>query len=38
MKQTFGDTPFITGVPEGAKNKLMHIQMPLTPQHQPVRG
>ncbi|MGA7118482.1 MAG: VOC family protein [Polyangiaceae bacterium] len=30
MKQTFGDTPFVKGVPEGAKNKLMHIQLPIT--------
>ena len=30
MKQTFGDTPFVNGVPEGAKNKLMHIQLPIT--------
>lgn len=30
MKQTFGDTPFMKGVPEGAKNKLMHIQLPIT--------
>ena len=30
MKQTFGDTPFVKGVPDGAKNKLMHIQLPIT--------
>src|SRR4051794_29737158 len=30
MKQTFGDTPFAKGAPESAKNKLMHIQLPLT--------
>lgn len=30
MKQTFGDTSFMKGVPEGAKNKVMHIQLPIT--------
>jgi PhnB protein len=31
MFQTFGDTPFIPNVPEGAKKKIMHAQLPLTP-------
>ncbi len=30
MKQTFGETSFMQGVPEGAKNKIMHIQLALT--------
>ena len=30
MMQTFGDTPFIPDVPEGAKKKLMHAQLPIT--------
>lgn len=30
MKQTFGETSFMKGVPEGAKNKVMHIQLPIT--------
>jgi PhnB protein len=30
MKQTFGETSFMKGVPEGAKNKIMHIQLPIT--------
>jgi hypothetical protein len=30
MKQTFGETSFMKGVPEGAKNKIMHIQLPKT--------
>jgi PhnB protein len=30
MKQTFGETPFAKGTPESAKNKIMHIQLPLT--------
>ena len=28
--QTFGDTPFAGNVPDGAKDKIMHIQLPLT--------
>jgi PhnB protein len=31
MVQTFGDTPFIPNVPEGAKTKIMHAQIPITP-------
>ena len=30
MKQTFGETSFLKDVPEGAKNKIMHIQLPIT--------
>ena len=30
MKQTYGETPFMKGVPESAKNKIMHIQLPIT--------
>jgi PhnB protein len=30
MMQTFGDTPFIPNVPEAAKKKLMHAQLPIT--------
>ncbi len=30
MKQTFGETSFMKGVPESAKNKIMHIQLPIT--------
>jgi PhnB protein len=30
MKQTFGETSFMQGVPEHAKNKIMHIQLPIT--------
>ena len=30
MMQTFGDTPFMPDVPEGAKKKLMHAQLPIT--------
>ena len=30
MKQTFGETSFIPNVPEAAKNKIMHAQLPLT--------
>ena len=30
MMQTFGDTPFIPNVPEGAKKKIMHVQLPIT--------
>jgi PhnB protein len=30
MKQTYGETPFIKGSTEGAKNKIMHIQLPIT--------
>ena len=30
MKQTFGETSFMKGVPDGAKNKVMHIQLPIT--------
>ena len=30
MIQTFGDTPFIPNVPEGAKKKIMHAQLALT--------
>ncbi len=30
MKQTFGETSFMKGVPEGARNQVMHIQLPLT--------
>ncbi len=30
MMQTFGDTPFIPNVPEAAKKKIMHAQLPIT--------
>ena len=30
MSQTFGETSFIPNVPEGAKDKIMHIQLPIT--------
>ena len=30
MKQTFGETSFMKGVPDAAKNKIMHIQLPIT--------
>ena len=30
MKQTFGETSFMKSVPEGAKNKVMHVQLPIT--------
>lgn len=30
MKQTFGETSFMPNVPEAAKNKIMHIQLPIT--------
>ena len=30
MKQTYGDTPFVKDAPESAKNKIMHIQLPIT--------
>jgi PhnB protein len=30
MKQTFGATPFMADAPEHAKNKIMHIQLPIT--------
>ena len=30
FKQTFGETSFMKGVPEGAKNKIVHIQLPIT--------
>ena len=30
MKQTYGDTPFIPNVPEGAKGKIAHAQRPIT--------
>jgi PhnB protein len=30
MTQTFGETSFMKGVPEGAKNKVMHVQLPIT--------
>jgi PhnB protein len=30
MMQTFGDTPFMKNVPEGAKKKIMHAQLPIT--------
>ncbi len=30
MKLTFGETSFMSGVPESAKNKMMHIQLPIT--------
>jgi PhnB protein len=30
MMQTFGDTPFVENVPESAKRKIMHAQLPIT--------
>jgi PhnB protein len=30
MIQTFGETTFMPNVPEAAKNKIMHIQLPIT--------
>ena len=30
MMQTFGDTSFVKNAPEGAKNKIMHAQLPIT--------
>jgi PhnB protein len=30
MMQTFGDTPFMKDVPEAAKGKIMHAQLPIT--------
>ncbi len=30
MLQTFGETDFMGSMPEYAKNKIMHIQLPLT--------
>ena len=30
MKQTFGETTFMGPVPEHARNKIMHAQLPLT--------
>lgn len=30
MKMTFGEAPFMKDAPESAKNKIMHIQLPLT--------
>ena len=30
MMQTFGDTPFAKNVPESAKRKIMHAQLPIT--------
>jgi PhnB protein len=30
MMQTFGDTSFIPNVPEAAKDKIMHVQLPIT--------
>ena len=30
MKQTFGETTFMPSIPEAAKDKIMHIQLPLT--------
>ncbi len=30
MKMTFGEVPWMPGVPEHAKDKLMHIQLPIT--------
>ena len=30
MMQTFGDTPFMKDAPEGAKKKIMHVQLPIT--------
>jgi PhnB protein len=30
MIQTFGETSFMSNVPEEAKNKVMHVQLPIT--------
>jgi PhnB protein len=30
MRQTFGETTFIPNVPEGAKQKVAHAQLPIT--------
>jgi len=30
MKMTFADAPFVQNAPESAKQKLMHIQLPIT--------
>ncbi|MEP7050769.1 MAG: VOC family protein [Pseudomonadota bacterium] len=30
MSQTFGETSFMPNVPEAAKDKIMHVQLPLT--------
>jgi PhnB protein len=30
MMQTFGDTPFMKDVPDSAKKKVMHVQLPIT--------
>ena len=30
MMQTFGETSFMPNVPEAAKNKIMHVQLPIT--------
>ncbi len=30
MMQTFGETSFIPNVPEAAKSKIMHVQLPIT--------
>ena len=30
MMQTFGETPFVQGAPESAKDKIMHAQLPIT--------
>jgi PhnB protein len=30
MMQTFGDTPFVPNVPDSAKKKIMHVQLPIT--------
>jgi PhnB protein len=30
MRQTFGETPFMKGVPEAGKDKVVHAQLPIT--------
>jgi PhnB protein len=30
MMQTFGETPFVANVPDAAKSKIMHGQLPIT--------
>ena len=30
MMQTFGETPFVPNVPDAAKDKIMHVQLPIT--------
>jgi PhnB protein len=30
MKQTFGETSFMSNVPESAKKKIMHVALPIT--------